>query len=164
MIPLTTVDPQSEHVAYFRELCAAGQQNAVQLWRALHARGFVGSAGTIRRYVGNWRTSPGRRGRAAHRASPSQSAPLAIPSPRQVCWWLLKDVTELTPDQAAFTRRLLADYPGLSLARDLVLEFGRVLRERHQAAFVQWLTEQPRPASFRSCVTSLLGLNAIDSR
>ncbi len=51
------------HEAYLRERWAAGCDNAAQLWRELRARGFPGSAGAVRRYLGAWRTAPRGPGR-----------------------------------------------------------------------------------------------------
>ena len=126
-----------------RALWDGGEHNAAALWRALRAEGFPGSAGSIRRHVGRWRTEPGRRGRrptdgaGRTRAGPAPAPP---PSPRQVRWWLLQPVDERTTDQRAFLDRLREHCLAVQLAQTVVQEFGRIVRERDQTAFDGWLT------------------------
>ena len=150
--------PGSPHVAYLRERWAAGCDNAALLWQELRVRGFTGSAGAVRRFVGVWRTTPRRRGRQprAMRGS-TPTAPPSPPSPRQVRWWLLREPDQCPAERQAYLARLLQDRPTLRLAGELAREFGRVIRQRDAAAFDAWLdrAEERGVAEFRSCAKSL---------
>ncbi len=126
-----------------REHWDAGEQNAAALWRALRAEGFPGSAGSIRRHVGGWRTAGGRPGpRRTDGPRPPHAgpAPPAAPSPRQMRWWLLGPPEELTDEQAAYLERLRGHCPQIQMAQTVAQEFGRLVRERDRAAFDRWIT------------------------
>ena len=122
------------HAAYLRARWAAGCRNAAQLWRELRARGFAGSAATVRRYLRPWRADPGPQGLAA--AAPPRPRP---PAPRRVRWWLLAPAAELAPAQQAYLDRLRAACPAVAQAAQLATEFGRLVREREWAALAPWL-------------------------
>ena len=127
-----------------REHWNGGEHNAAALWRALRAAGFPGSAGSIRRHVGAWRTARGRPGRRrTDRAGGTDAGPVPPPppSPRQVRWWLLRPPEELTDDQAAYLDRLRARCPAAHAAQAVAQDFGRLVRERDRAAFDRWLEE-----------------------
>ena len=137
--------PGSPHVAYLRERWAAGCDNAAQLWAELRARGFTGSAGAVRRYLGAWRTTPRRRGRQPRPAGGSVPAPPSTPpSPRQVRWWLLQEPDGRPADQQAYLARLLGDCPALQAASELARDFGHLLRQRDAPAFDPWLARAER--------------------
>jgi transposase len=144
-----------EHEAYLRERWAAGCDNAAQLWRELRARGFAGSAGAVRRYLGAWRTDPRGTGRR-RRGSAAVPAPRP-PSPKQVRWWLLRAPARRTARQQAYLDRLLAGTEALRLAADLAWEFGRLLRARDLTALDPWLAraEASGLAEFAACAASL---------
>ena len=150
--------PASPHVAYLRERWAAGCDNAALLWQELRARGFTGSAGAVRRFLGAWRTIPGHRGRHPRMAGGRvPTPPRTPPSPRQVRWWLLQEPDRRSPDQQAYLARLLQDCPTLHAASALAREFGRLIRQRDAAALDPWLAQAERGgiAEFRSCAQRL---------
>ncbi len=150
--------PASPHVAYLRERWAAGCDNAALLWAELRARGFTGSAGSVRRFLGAWRTTPRRRGRQPRPAAGRVPAPPpAPPSPRQVRWWLLQDPDQRPAERQAYLARLPHDCPALQEASDLAREFGRLLRQRDAAALDAWLDRSASSglAEFRNCAKGL---------
>jgi transposase len=150
--------PGSPHVAYLRERWAAGCDNAAQLWAELRARGFTGSAGSVRRYLGAWRTTPRRRGRQPRPAGGRVPTPPSTPpSPRQVRWWLLQEPDGHPADQQAYLARLLRDCPTLQAASELARDFGRLLRQRDAPAFDPWLVRAERSgiAEFGSCARGM---------
>jgi len=136
--------PGSRWERLLRERWDAGCHNASTLWKELHAEGFPGAAAIVRRHVGGWRDGPRRRGRPPECSAdqtPATLAPLPVPSPRQVKWWLLGAPEELKDEQRAYLLRLLATVPLLATAQDVALEFGRVVRERDLAGFSVWLRQ-----------------------
>jgi len=144
-----------QHEAYLRERWAGGCDNAAQLWRELRARGFPGSAGAVRRYLGAWRTTAHGTGRR-RRGSAGVPAPRP-PSPKQVRWWLLGAPEQRTARQQAYLDRLLAGSAMLHLATDVAREFGRLLRERDVTALTPWLVQAEASglAEFAACAISL---------
>jgi transposase len=150
--------PSSPHVAYLRERWVAGCDNAALLWAELRARGFTGSAGSVRRFLGTWRTTPRRHGRQPRPAAGRAPAPPpAPPSPRQVRWWLLQDPEQRPAERQAYLAHLLHDCPALQEASDLAREFGRLLRQRDAAALDAWLDRSASSglAEFRNCAKGL---------
>lgn len=150
--------PGSPHVACLRERWAAGCDNAALLWEELRVRGFPGSAGAVRRFLGTWRTTPRRRGREP--CAPGFCPPIPPPdplSPRQVRWWLLQEPERCPADRQDYLARLLQGCPTLQAAGELAREFGCLLRQRDAAAFDPWLDRAGGGdiAEFRSCAKSL---------
>lgn len=152
------------HEAYLRERWAAGEQNAAQLWRELCARGFAGSAGSVRVFLAHWRDAPGRSGPCprAGRAAPQRppAPPQAVPrwrSPRQVAWLLRRADEDLSPRQAAFLDHLTQHWPEATAARTLAREFDRLIREHDAAALDPWLghAEASGLREFQEFVTGL---------
>jgi len=134
--------PGSRWEQRLRERWDAGCQNAATLWEDLRDAGFPGSAGTVRRHVGAWRSVRGQRGRLPARSSEHAApAPPPVPSPRQLKWWLLSAPEELQDDQRAYLRRLLAAVPLLATAQQVAVEFGRLVRERDVAALIGWFRQ-----------------------
>lgn len=151
----TDLPTLGQHETYLRERWVAGCDNAAQLWRELRARGFPGSTGTVRRYLGAWRTTAQGTGRRRHdRAGMPAPRP---PSPKQVRGWLLAAPERRTARQQAYVDRLLVGSDTLHLATDIAREFGRLLRERDVAALDPWLSraEASGLAEFAACATSL---------
>jgi transposase len=150
--------PTSPYVAHLRARWAAGCDNAAVLWEELRGMGFAGSAGVVRRFLGQWRTTPRRSGRQARGAGTAGSVPPpAPPTPRDVRWWLLTAPDQRTPAQQAYLTRLEAACPTVHLAGDLARAFGGMVRERDGAAFDAWLVraETSGIAAFSSCAKSL---------
>lgn len=130
------------HEPYLRERWAAGCHNAAALHRELQARGFVGSVSLVRRFLGAWRTTPARRGRAARQVQPPATPPPArvrALSPRRATWLLLRAEADLAPPQQAYRAQLEAGCPEVAAARALADEFARLIRGRDAAALGPWL-------------------------
>jgi transposase len=125
-----------------RALWDGGEYNAAALWRALRVEGFPGSAGSIRRHIGRWRTEPARRGpRPTDGNDQSRAGPAPAPpsSPRQVRWWLVQPQDDRTADQRAFLDRLREQCPAVAVAQAVVQTFDRIVREQDRGAFDGWL-------------------------
>jgi transposase len=142
----TTLGPLSPHAAYLRERWTAGCCEAATLWRELQARGFRGSARTVRRHVQAWRPPPEP---AALPSGPPRGGPTAPPStppsgdqlsPRQAAWLLLRPSADLTPREQA-ARARLEEHPVIQAAQAVVGAFRRVVREQDEAALAPWLAQ-----------------------
>ena len=122
---------------YLRERWQAGCQNARQLWREVHARGFTGGHETVRRLVVRWRTEPGRPG--LPRRQPPAPPPTRPWSPRQARWLLVRPADALRPAQQAYLRHLGERCPAVLVGQRLTTDFQRLVRERDHAALAPWL-------------------------
>lgn len=132
--------------SYLRERWTAGCQNARVLWEEIQALGFQGALVTVRRWVGGWRASPGRRGPTSRKgrpvdgkATPPPPKPTRVLSPRQARWLLLRPVDDLRPEEQAYRHELLQE-DEIQRGQSLTEDFGRLVRERDRAALMPWLS------------------------
>jgi transposase len=134
---------------YLRARWDAGCQHVPTLWAELQARGFTGSARTVRGHVARWRAEPARRG-------PQPKHPLrkrvALPAPpavrtfsvRQATWLMLRPPTDLDAEEQAYLGELLRVCPPAATACRLAQAFFALVRERDAAALDGWLGEAAR--------------------
>ena len=153
------LEPLSPHAAYLRRRWAEGCHSAARLWDELRARGFGGSAVTVRRHVAGWRVAPARgagparppQPHAPHacQARPSPTPPArrpSGPSPRRVRWWLLQAAGAApkakapTEEERAYCDRLLAGSTAVAAALGLTVAFVRLVQERDAGGLGPWLT------------------------
>lgn len=129
---------------------AAGQDNAMQLWRELREqRGYRGSRALVSRWVAQHRqlvplpnpNSSPRRGRGR----PPASSPSPKPPPqrrlsaRQAAWLLVRRPEKLKQEEQDIIERLCQQAPQVEVAYELAQEFIQMVRERKAAAFDGWL-------------------------
>lgn len=126
---------------------AAGERNAMALWRTLTAQGYTGSAQTIRRWAQQHRQEPAARTRTAYRATytiaadqvPSMvAATRRLPAPRQLVWLLLRDPEHVTADDTAMLTQLRQEAV-VDTAYTLAQQFLQIIRERQPDQLDAWL-------------------------
>lgn len=148
---------------YLRRRWEEGGHNALQLWREIQAQGFPGAASLLRKFVARWRSAPGRRGPPS-RSAPGGAAvtaippaPFSVPSPRQARWLLLRDPTNLRPEERTYREILLGCDPEIAAARTLAVDFGRLVGDRDGAALAPWVKRASASGfpEFRAFVTVL---------
>ena len=127
---------------YLRKRWRAGCHNGRRLYRELVKRGFEGSVAGVQRVLAPWRAllppePQAPKGRKASR-DPTPDRP---PSARTVTWWLLGEVPDLSEGQQAFLERLQRHHPPIAVARQLGVEFFRLVRERDAPALEKWLRQ-----------------------
>lgn len=135
------------HLPYLREQLAAGNDNALALWRELRDHyGYAGSRTLVSIWVAQHRhLVPADRQRDAPRRGRPPTAPRHDARPtrtrsaRQVSWLLVRPPNELEPDDGAIVERLCRLSPDLDRAYPLAQEFMRIVRERHIDALESWL-------------------------
>src|SRR5262245_54672888 len=139
----TSLSPYEPHL---RARWTAGCHNARVLWDEARARGFQGSAVTVRRLLATWPPSPGRSGPTPRRRDPGAVTPTPpvpratrVLSPRQARWLLLRPVAALRPDDQLHRECLLRQSEEIGAALGLAEEFGRLVRARDRAALEPWL-------------------------
>jgi transposase len=124
------------YLAYLRERWAAGCQQGTQLLAELQARGYRGSLSSIYRALKAFRTGDGRR-----LSSDMVVERVAIRSPRQAMWLLVREEKDVSDEDAAYRRALCAYEPTIAQAAALAQRFLRMIRERQAEALEGWLSD-----------------------
>ncbi len=135
----TTIGTLSNLDTHLRARWAEGCHEAKVLWEEFSAMGYRGSLRSVQRHVAPW-GSERRSRRRRQRPSPAPRPPTAkAPSPRLARWWLILPSEKLSIDQRRFVDDLVSRSDAVRTARELVVEFGRLLRERDLRALHLWL-------------------------
>jgi len=125
---------------YLHKRWRAGCHNGHRLYRELAERGFAGSLSSVQRVLALWRVLlPPEPKRSKGRKASRDPTPEQPPSPRTVAWWFLGEVPDLSQGQQAFLERLQRRCPAIAIARQLAIEFFRLVREQDAAALEGWL-------------------------
>jgi transposase len=123
------------HLGYVERRWAEGCRNSAQLWRELRDRGFEGGYDIVRRWA--------IRRRSLDAAALDQAGLLPswrVPSSQRAARLLTTPAEGLTRADRQFVDTLTALSPEIRTTAEAVNEFGRILRERDEAAFEAWLT------------------------
>jgi transposase len=122
------------HLDYLEARLAAGCENAMALWRELRERGFSGTARQVHRWLGPRRTIRSKYGpqhegdvQPAPAPSPADDSAPALPSPKQLAWYLTRPRDRLTDEEAAAVGRLEQDAEAATVA-GLVRRLADLLR------------------------------------
>jgi hypothetical protein len=85
-----------------------GCENAMELWRELRERGFAGTHRQVHRFVAEHRTRPARHTARKWlvRTSSPATVTIALPSPKQLAWFLTQPVATRPPHAAAALGRI----------------------------------------------------------
>lgn len=135
----TTIGTLSSLDTHLRARWGEGCHDAKALWAELRTLGYRGSVRSVQRHVASW-GGERRAGRQRRSTSPAPSPPTAkAPSPTVARWWLILRSEELSGDQRRFVDDLVSRSDAVRSARELVVEFGRVLRGRDIGALRPWL-------------------------
>ena len=88
-----------------------GCENAMELWRELRGGGFVGTHRQVHRFVAEHRTRPARRTARKWlvRTSSPAADTIALPSPKQLAWFLTQPVEARPPHATAAIGRIEQD-------------------------------------------------------
>ncbi len=122
--------------SYLREQWAGGCRNANQLYQAIQAQGYRGSAVTIRRHVRRWRQP--------EVALPGAAPPppkIAVPQPRACAWLLLKETDKLKVEEKQLREALLELSPPIKRGRELVVAFRHLLHNRQADQLSGWMKD-----------------------
>jgi transposase len=129
------------YLPYIHKRWKAGCRNGMQLWRELRAKGYTGSASSVRPYLALLRQAP-------HELLPTVSSTKKTPaskqeenafSVRRLIWLVLSRPEQLTPEQAQEVARASTLHPDVALAFKLAQTFAKMLRERAVEALPVWL-------------------------
>jgi transposase len=137
-------------IPYLEQQLAAGQDNAMQLWRDLREQhGYRGSRPLVSRWVAQHRqllpapdaTIPPirRRGRPPAPVGSLPLAPQRRLSARQAAWLLVRRPEELEADDQHLVERLCQQASNVDTAYHLAQEFMVMVRERQAEQFDAWL-------------------------
>lgn len=138
------------YVAYLQQRVNEGCTNASQLWRELHAQGYIGTRKQIARWMQHKRSEPAAtaprkydlqatdgtlltNGTAIRETQPSLAAP------RRLVWVMLRQPDKLTHEESTTLARI-QQHPEVARAWELAQEFVILVRQRKPEAFDSWLT------------------------
>ncbi|MGO8947255.1 MAG: ISL3 family transposase [Ktedonobacterales bacterium] len=130
------------YVPYLRERWEAGEHNVRMLWEAIRAQGFGGSFHYLGRYLTQWRTESGRKGRPS---SHPVLTPTVLPqrqrsvSARRLRWWCCKGASDLTTEQRALLDELYQRCPDLLTMQQHLTQFMQMVRHRERSSLEPWL-------------------------
>lgn len=136
--------------AYLEQRLAAGEDNALELWRELREQyGYSGASRQVSRWVAAHRhLAPApdparppvpRGGRPPASAPPRPAAPPAPLSAHKAAWLLIARPKTLAPDEQQLVERLCGHSPRLATAYTLAQAFIQMVRERKGEQFDGWL-------------------------
>ncbi len=132
------------YVPYLREQWEAGAHNVRILWEAIVAQGFGGSRPYLGRYLTQWRTESGRKGRP----SPHPVlTPTVLPrrqramSARRLRWWCCTDASELTAGETALLQEYYQRCPDLLTMQQHLTGFMQLVRQRDRSSLEGWLQQ-----------------------
>lgn len=132
------------YVPYLRERWEAGEHNVRMLWEAIQSQGFGGSFHYLGRYLTQWRTESGRKGRP----SPHPIlTPTVLPrrqravSARRLRWWCCKDASQLTAREATLLKEYYQRCPDLLVMQQYLTRFMQIVRQRERLALESWLED-----------------------
>jgi transposase len=162
------------YLAHLRARLTEGCENALALWRELHAASFPGTAKQVHRWLAQHRSAPAPS--TPHRwrtRSPALSAtptgpggPRALPSPTQLAWLLVQPPAALSASDAAVATRVEQDREVAGVAAQarrftaLVRGCGRGGKTKPNAAAAEldaWLADA-HASSVRAVRTFAAGL------
>jgi transposase len=134
---------------YLQQRLAAGQDNAMQLWRELRDQyGYTGSRPLVSRWVAHHRhlcpkpspdlPQPRRRGKPP--ASVAVPPKQRVLSARQAAWLLVRRPEDLREEQQQRLKRLCHHCAEVQTAYTLVQEFIQMVRQRSATRFEEWLS------------------------
>ncbi|GAA2532848.1 ISL3 family transposase [Pilimelia columellifera subsp. columellifera] len=133
--------------AYLQQRLAEGKTNATELFREITARGYKGTANSVRIYLKPLRT-------LAALNTDLGPVPTPTPKPRKISSWILRHPDKLTDKDRTGLAAALAACPHLKTLAGHVRRFAEILTRRHGHQLEDWLhdidteTEQPDLASF----------------
>jgi len=132
------------YLPYLREQWEAGEQNTHILWEAIRTQGFTGSFHYLARYLTQWRTEPGRKGRPPKvpvmtpTILPRRQRPL---SARRLRWLCCADPGELARADSALLATLYQRCPDLLTMQQHMTAFMALVRQHDRFALERWLLE-----------------------
>jgi transposase len=137
----SSLDP---YLSYLHQRFNEGCSNSRQLWRERQAQGYTGSQTLVATWVQYYRTSPAPSTPRHHWPEPSPTPlqpgvpSVLLPAPRHLVWYLLRAITDLTPEQQlvfAHIRR----HPQVDHAYHLSRQFQHMIRAHSADEFTPWL-------------------------
>jgi transposase len=124
------------YLAHLEARLAAGCENARALWRELRELGFPGTQAQVRRWLSPRRSAPSKNSPYGWRETQPKSAPPnagdnapALPSPKQLAWYLTRSRDTLTDEEASTIARLEQDREAATIVV-LVCRFAELVRGR----------------------------------
>jgi transposase len=130
---MSSVTPYLDAV---RQRWENGQHDGVQMLKALQALGYRGSLASVYRALKRFRSGDGRR-----ETRSTAGERVAVRSPRQAMWLLIRRDEQLSEDDRAYREALCARSEEIAQARSLAGRFLLLVRGRDSEALESWLQD-----------------------
>lgn len=124
--------PMAAFAAHLHQRIEQGCHNVAQLYREIREQGFTGTYQNVYRYL--------RRAQVPGLARAPTPPTMPTPSPRATAWLLLLENKPRAAEEEAFLKALCASCPDVVPARDLALEFFRIVHERRRGDLDAWMS------------------------
>jgi transposase len=130
------------YLPYIHKRWKAGCRNGMQLWREVRAKGYTGSASSVRPYLALLRQAPYELlpTISSKKKSPASKQEENAFSVRRLIWLVLSRPKQLTPEQALEVVHASTLHPDIALAFKLAQTFAKMLREKAVEDLPVWLT------------------------
>lgn len=144
-------------IPYLEQRFQDGCENAQQLWREIQLRGYPGTNRQVMKWLQLKRTHPAPTTPAAKRLEPPVSHPRsAIPSSKQLAWFLVRDTANFSPTEQLLLAHL-QQHAQLAAVYTLAQRFVHMVKKRAAPALDAWLTDSEQSGVY-SLQTFALGL------
>ena len=124
--------------ARLEALWEQGVRDGLELYRAVCAEGFEGSARTVQRFVRPWRGAA-----RSERGAPTPAAARAASS-REMAWWFVPKRRALSSGELEQKALVLASVPELGPVEECARQFWEMLMKRSALSLDEWLDETRR--------------------
>ena len=134
------------YLGVVRERWENGKRDGIQMLKALQDLGYRGSQASVYRALKSLRNGDGRR-----EASDTVVDRVAVRSPRQAMWLLIRRNETLSEDDQAYRNALCAQSEEIAQGRSLAVRFLTLVRERDSEALEPWLQDAERSTIKELC-------------
>ena len=117
---------------------AEGRQGGKNLFAAIRKSGYVGSYGSLMRFLAPWREQQGAAGKASRLAEPIHPGAMRHISPRGAVALMSKPKPQLNAKQSEIVELLKRRCPGFATMRHLVLSFRSIVCGGKASSLKRW--------------------------
>lgn len=128
------------YIAYLEKRQAEGCENAQQLWREIQARGYLGKACQVSKWLQPRRTRPAPQAARKCRSKVEKTS-AKLPAIRQIFWLLTTPLEKLLTTDKAWVEHLCQDEE-LSRIYQFAQAFSAMVREHEPSQFAKLVKER----------------------
>lgn len=128
------------YLPYLQQRLQEGCESALQLWREIRQRGYLGSSRQVSKWMQLHRTAPAPTTPKHHTPSDSlrASSPNLLPSAKQLAWLLVHEPDQLATEEMAVVEHIQQDAE-VALVYDLARQFVHMVKQHLVEPLDSWL-------------------------